>query len=270
MARTSNDIFQTMETAKNAEPTLQGLTSISQTALWRLFLWIVAVAHHYIEVLFDGFKNEVSQIAANAQVANLAWYQQEIFKFQLGDNLAFVDNRYKYAAFDAAKKVVKRCVVVEDANGKLTVKVAKQNGQNLEPLSISEQQALVSYIKKIRIAGTRFILVSTNGDILKLTLNIYFDPLILQATVKENVELAINNYIKNLPFNGEFLISHLVDALQKVEGVKDVLMGSVESKYIVTDSYQNIVRNHVPIGGYYRISTDQNETLNDTIQYYIA
>jgi hypothetical protein len=267
MARTAQEIFSTMETAKNADPKLQGLTSTSQSALWRLMLWIVAVAQSYIEDLFDVFKFEVSQIAATAQVANLAWYQQEILKFQLGDNLNFINTRYQYAAIDEAKKIVKRCVVVEDANGRLTVKVAKLNGQNLLPLSISEQQALVSYIKKIRIAGTRFVLVSTNGDILKIALSVYFDPIILQATIKENVEKSISDYIKNLPFNGEFLISRLVDNIQKVEGVKDVVIGNVVSKYVASETYQNIVRSNVPIGGYFRISDAQNETLSDTITY---
>jgi hypothetical protein len=267
MARTPQEIFLTMESAKNADPKLQGLTSTSQTALWRLMLWLVAVVQSHLEDLYDAFKMEVLQIAATAQVANLAWYQSEILKLQLGDSLIFLNKRYQYATIDEAKKIVKRCVVIEDSNGRLTVKVAKLNGVNLLPLSISEQQALVSYIKKIRVAGTRFVLISTNGDILKLTLSVYFDPIILQTTVQENVELAINNYIKNLPFNGEFLITHLVDNIQKVEGVKDVVIGNIASKYVASETYQNIVRSNVPIGGYYRISDAQNETLSDTITY---
>ncbi len=271
MARTQEEIYSIMLAVKNTETSLNIFNSISNTAIWRLMLWICAGGIHYLEILLDVFKSEVDAKVAAAQVANTAWYRLKILDFQFGDSLVFANNVYSYATIDDNKKIIKRCAVNEaidlTVGGVLTVKVAKLSGTNLVELTTPEKDALASYIKKIRIAGTHFQILSNNGDILKISYSIYFDPIIPLTTVKENVEIAINNYISNLPFNGELLISKLTDEIQKIKGVVDVVFVEAASKFSFNDAYQTFTRTKIAGGGYFKISTATGETLSDLINY---
>jgi len=271
MARTQTEIFNSLLAAKTAETTLNTFTSTSATALWRLMLWVCAGGIYALELLFDVFKTEVDTKAAAAQVGNAAWYRNKILAFQFGDALTFSNNVYTYAVLDTTKQIIKRCAVNEAVDltvgGILTVKVAKLSGTNLVELTTPEKDALASYLKKIRFAGTKFQIFSNNGDVLKIAFQIYFDPIIPLTTIKTNVEAAINNYIANLPFNGELLISKLTDEIQKVESVVDVVFVSAASKFSAGDAYESFTRTKIGGGGYFKISTATGETLNDLLNY---
>lgn len=271
MARTQTDIFNTMLTAKAAEPSLSGLTSQTTTAIWRLIMWVCAGAIALFEGLHDAFKVSVQNQLYSQQVGNLYWYQQQILNFQFGDNLSFIGGKYRYETLDNTKKIVVRCAILEENDPSvgaiLKVKVAKASGTDLTGLTNTELTALGSYLSKIRFAGARFQLFTNNGDILRLALKVYYDPIVPLATVKTNVENAVNDHIKNLSFNGELAIIKLTDDLQKIDGVTDVEFISAASKFSAGDAYQSFTRVKVAGGGYFKISTASGETLADTISY---
>ena len=271
MARTSAQIFDNMVAAKNAEPSLAGLTSNSATAFWRLIFWVCANAIAVLELAWDAFKITVQSLLDAQAVGNVDWYRKQILAFQYGDSLVFLNDKYQYAALDATKKIIARCAIIEandpSVGAVLRVKVAKSNGSNLTALSNTELTALESYMSKIRFAGTRYQLFSNNGDILKIGLKIYFDPIIPQATIQVNIEATIQNYIKNLPFNGELMIIKLIDALQLIDGVKDIEFLNAASKFSTGDAYQTFTRVKIADGGYFQISTASSETLADTVLY---
>ena len=273
MARTQTEIYNSLLAAKNTEGVLAVFNSTSATALWRLLLWVCASGIAGLELLFDAFKSEVDTKAAAAQVGNAQWYRDHIFSFQFGDNLVFSNGIYSYAVLDATKKIVKRCAVDETIDltvgGVLRIKVAKEIGGNLTELTTPEKDALAAYVKKIRFAGTKFQLFSNNGDILKVAFQVYYDPIIPVTTVKTNVETAISNYVANLPFNGQLLISKLTDVIQTIDGIVDVVFVSAASKFSAGDAYQIFTRTQIAGGGYFRVSTTTGETLNDTIQYIV-
>jgi hypothetical protein len=273
MAKTQQAIFDDIKAAITAEPLLTNVgTNLSKTSILGLFIWVVSGAMVSIETAFDNFKAEIQTLGAAAQVGNLAWYRAKILAFQYGDNLTFINNIYQYPTIDEDKKIVKRCSI-DEANdltvgGVLRIKVAKLNGANLIELAQAEREALASYINKVKFAGTHYQLFSNNGDVLKIGFSIYFDPIIPLSIVKENVELAITNYVANLPFNGKLVITLLIDEIQKVVGVKDAVLISAASKFSAGDAYENFTRLKVAGGGYFRISTTTNETLNDLNQYF--
>jgi hypothetical protein len=271
MARTQTEVFNTMLAAKAVESSLSRLTSQATTAIWRLILWVCAGAISFFEGLHDQFKTDVQTQIDSQQVGNLYWYQQQILNFQLGDNLVFSGGKYRYAVIDAAKKIVARCAILEEndpsVGANLRVKVAKANGTDLVALTNTELTALTSYLLKIRFAGTRFQLFTNNGDVLRIALKIYYDPIIGLDTIKINVEKAINDYIQNLEFDGQLAIIKLIDALQKITGVLDVELLNAASKFSAGDAYQSFTRVKVAGGGYFKISTTSGETLADTLSY---
>lgn len=283
MARSIGTIYAAIVADKDAQASLaslapamdteQGLlaslNSSSKVAIWRLWAYITAVAIYTHEVLWDLFKAELETIAANAIVGTLPWYQAQVFAFQNGDPLVYNSQtgKYGYAALDAAKQIVKRCAIVEQQDGVLGFKVAKLSAGLPVALSSPEQTSLAAYIKKIRFAGTRFTLISGAGDLLKITATIYYDGVIPSATIKTNVEAAIGAYVGGLPFNGEFLLSRLVDTIQAVTGVADVVLVTAQTKQAAPDVYATISRVHVPVYGYYQLDSSSGNTLTDTLTY---
>lgn len=253
----------------NEQQLLAALTSSSKVAVWRLYMYIISVAIHYHEVLFDLYKVEVQAIADAAEVGTGAWYQKMIYDFQLGVDLVFDTDKLKYVyeTLIPSLQIVKRCAIAERSDGVLIVKAAKLVNSLPSGLDAQEQAALVSYIRKIRFAGTRFVLVSGSGDQIKIGLAIHYDPIVLISTIKETVEAAVNNYINSLPFNGVFQTSTLVDRVQAVSGVRDVVVTGVSTRYLVGGSWLPVSRVHTPNFGYYVFDTVSTNQLASTLTY---
>jgi hypothetical protein len=284
MARTINEIYAEIIAYKDGQIYMQNLTpqndttqqlskdldSSSKVAIWRLWVYIVAVAIHVHEKLFDIFAAEIDAKISSGIWGTSRWYQEQMFLFQHGYLLQYnpLNGRYEYAQNDDAAKIIKRCSVTESANGLLIIKVAKFD--NL-PIALSplEVAAAENYVKKIRFAGTLIQVITGNGDILRIALDVIYDAILPQSIVQSNVEAAINAYISNLPFDGVFKIIHLIDAIQAVEGVTDIGMqsGFVQVKIAQNANYQDIQMFHVPNFGYYKIDDSAGNTLSDTINY---
>ena len=118
-------------------------------------------------------------------------------------------------------------------------------------------------MNEIKDAGVRITVINYLPDVLKLQMKIYRDPLVLDEngqsiiTGKKPVEEAIKEYLKNLPFDGELVLAHLVDALQQVEGVRIPHIILAESKWIdagVNDygGYETIEVKKIPCFGVFQ------------------
>ncbi len=161
-------------------------------------------------------------------------------------------------------------VVTEaDTESRLIVKIATEQGGELQPISQGQKASFDAYINEIRDAGVRITTINYLPDILKLQMKIYRDPLVLDEngqsilTGEKPVEKAIKEYFKKLPFNGELVLAHLVDALQQVEGVKIPHIILAESKWIDagTNGYGNfqpVEVKTIPISGYFKIENFDN------------
>lgn len=283
MARTIGEIYDQMVEEKqsqaaiadlqpaqeNVQTLLAALASSSKVAVWRLYMYIISVAIHYHELLFDAFKAMMEGIADAAIVGTVAWYQKQVYDFQLGVDLVYDEakRRYVYESINPSLQIVKRCAILERPDGIVLIKAAKLDNNMPTGLVQFEQDALVSYIKKIRFAGTRFILVSGSGDQIRVSLNVYYDPIVLIGTVQNAVELAINNYVSSLPFNGVLQASTLLDRVQECTGVKDVTIVGIDSRYLTGGTWVSVGRTHVPNFGYYVFDTVPANTLAQTLNY---
>jgi hypothetical protein len=283
MARTIEEIYTLIVQDKDAQTSIQtlaptadteqqllsDLNSTSKVAIWRLMAYVMAVATHTHELLWDFFKTEVQAVADKAIIGTSRWYQDTVFKYQHGDSLIYDPNTgaYQYATENTALQIVKRCAIIEQPDGVLNITVAKITAGLPAPLSNAEQVGLAAFVKKVRFAGTRFTLLSGNGDVLRVQATIYYDGVVPDANITNDVKEAINTHIGQLPFNGDFLLSSLTDAIQSVKGVIDVVLTAVQTKAIISDPYTSVVRLHVPQYGYYKIDTTSGNTLNDTLTF---
>ena len=193
MARTISEIFASIQTARAADPTLSALTSPSATALHRLLAYLVAVALWTHETLWDRHRADVDAAIARAVPGIPKWYADQVLKFQLGDTLTVDDDGIRYPAGSTGARIVTRAVAKEnDLTGKLFVKVAKKGATagTLSSLSPAELTQVRGYLDRIRFAGTRLEVVSRAADRLRVTGEVYYDPLVDLPALKAAVRAA--------------------------------------------------------------------------------
>ncbi len=249
MARTFDEIKAELLNAKAADSTLNGLTSTSKTAIWLLWINIVAYAHLLLEQLWDQKKLEL-EAAADAAIAGTdKWYAQKVLEWQYGYSLVEVDGRLKYITDDEDARLVKK-VATTSVGGILYIKVAK--GDPLEKLTSVELVSLDAYIRDIKFAGTRHVLVSTDPDLVKSVATVYFDGKLDPTLFATQFEAAINAYLFNIFFNGYYNINDYRDAGEEVIGCKDFQVESVEIKPD-SGSYVAVTLEYNPASGYFLV-----------------
>ena len=102
-----------------------------------------------------------------------------------------------------------------------------------------------------------------------MDLQINYDPLVLssngQHLINANYPVvdAIKAYMKELPFNGELVLAHLVDKLQQVEGVLIPTIMSASTSWIDenTNSYGDAIGisvKAIPVSGYFKVESFEN------------
>jgi len=272
MARAIENIYQDLLNKKQTDSRLDVLDSTSKVAIWRLWLYIVAYACWTLETIFDTHKSEVSEMLAQQKPHTARWYRNKALAFQYGfdliDETDLFDNTGSSEDQIEASKIIKYSAVTEaTTESRLIIKIATESNGELNPISEGEKEAFNAYMQEIKDAGNNITVINYRPDILQLNLQIYRDPLVLDASGQKitgvgvgtkPVETAIKTYLKNLPFNGELVLAHLIDALQQVEGVKIPHVISAESKWIdasVNDYgiFQPIDVKKIPISGYFKI-----------------
>lgn len=266
--------LNTLEILTQNEVSLSTITSNSKASIWRLFIFIISFSIQLLEKLFDAHKTEVDNLIKNQKSGTLPWYRTMALRFQFGFSLMpDSDNFENGSASDAeitASKVVKYAAVSEgNERGLIILKIAGENGNNLQPVTSEQVSAFQEYMMRIKYAGTKIQTRNYLPDLLSLNIDIYRDPLILTVTGvniitgESSVELAILNFLKQLPFDGELIIAHLVDALQQVDGVIIPHVNGVWSASVnpTTGAYESMQPVHVrkiPESGYFLLENLEN------------
>ena len=159
---------------------------------------------------------------------------------------------------DPTVLIISNVAAVELVN-LIRIKVAKLVSSSLAPLSSGELTAFTAYMAKIKDAGVRLQCTSGNADNLQLALNIFYDPLILNAdgsrvdgTETTPILDAMNSFLDNLPFNGVFMLNSMIAALQAIPGVIIGQPVTVQANYGATP-YLSITTQYVPDAGYMKL-----------------
>lgn len=261
----------------DAQTFLSDLTSSSKVAIWRMFMWIMAVAIWTHETLFDQHKVEIENRANELITGTLRWYRQSALLFQYGDQLQWnaTSLKYEYPSGSTGSKIVSNASAIE-VGDQVRIKIAKDDGSGgLEPLSSSEEISFTTYMNRIKFAGTNLAITNIQADQLKLEMRIFYDPLILDATgtlisdgTTKPVEKAIENYIQNLPFDGTYNLTKLIDAVQVATGVIDPELISSQARS-GSSAFADTGQSYVADAGYLEI--DPSFPLDDVNQIeYVA
>ena len=82
MARSIDTIIADMDAEQAAQTGLSGLNSVSNSAIYTLWKYIVAAQMYLQEVLWDLFKVDLETIVTNAAVGTNQWFKSKMFLFQ--------------------------------------------------------------------------------------------------------------------------------------------------------------------------------------------
>lgn len=227
----------------------------SVVSIENLLFYIVAVASWVVENLIDTHKSEVDAALNSLTPHRPKWYRDKVLGFMKGKSLANESDTYDTSDMTAseieAAHVIKYAAVNENAlTSILTIKVAGITDGQRSALDQTTQRQLENYLREVKDAGVRINLINESADRFKCSLFIYYDGLLEAESVEKMVLEAVQDYVENLPFNGVYSNMSLVDAVQRVEGVK---IAEVESSAIMAngqDSWTPIDVRVVPNSGY--------------------
>lgn len=272
MARKIQEIQQEIFNNIAADENLVELNSTSKVAIFRLFVFIVASAIWFLENLFDNHYKEVQDVIKRDKAHRPSWYKTKALSFQYGFALIPDTDEYNNTGHTDEEiqnsKVIKYAAVTS-SGGQLSIKIATETAGVLSPIAPEVKSAFEAYILEIADCGVKYLVVNHLPDILLLNLKIFINPLVLDSTgmsiLNGNypVQDAINEYMKELPFDGELVLAHLIDKLQKAEGVVIPHLINAESQAIdintnVYKEAQPIDVKTIPESGYFTIPNFDN------------
>lgn len=230
---------------------------------------IISTTIFILESLFDQHEKEVTTEIFEQKVGRPTWYRNKALTFQFGFDLIPDTDLFNNQGFTedqiASSRIVKYAAVTESENeSRVIIKIAGEQGNELAPITSEQLTSFRAYIKDIKFSGTQVTVINFLPDRLFLNLEIYRDPLVIDANgisiINGNVpvEDALREFMKELPFDGELIIQNLVDKLQLVPGVEIVNVINVQTSWIdpQTNDYgtpETVNVKRIPESGYFQI-----------------
>lgn len=277
MARSVNEIQQSIINLVQATPELAEASSTSKRAIWRLWTYVVAVTINLYEQLQDLFRTEVESIVALSAPQTPQWVQDRVFRFQYSATdpqvVQLIDLVPQYPVVNPALNIVTRCSVKTNLSGRVNIKVAKSEPP--EPLITAEVDALQSYINVIGVAGINYAVVSSESDKLFIEADIFYIGS-YSAVISANVIATVDTYLSTLPFDGSMKLLDLEIAIRNTVGVNDVLFRNIKARKDTTalSGATSLVLNNTVISrqwptvsGYIVGETTSGSTLADTLTF---
>jgi hypothetical protein len=271
MARTFTDIRDAILAEKANYPELDGLDSPSQTAIWRLWVHLTARVLWVHEVLWDMFAARLQAIADRAAAGTAPWYAQQVRNFQWSDSVPYYlvftdDDQVVYNQVVPADRIIQYVAITERVDGVVLVKAAADAGGVPAPLTTPQLTALVDYLTRIRFAGIPMEVISRPADTLRCPMAVYYRPGINPTVLMQQVQAAITDYLRNLPFSGTLLTEHLQDAVQALAPVTSVQLGTILAGNPVSGlPLAPIPRLYTTYAGYIVHDTTPGHTLDDVV-----
>jgi hypothetical protein len=264
MPWTQQEIFDDIQQEKQSRAELSSLNTVSAVSITIGWQYVTSVILAKFKKFLDLFYLEIEAKAKAAQSGTREWYVQKAKEFQYGDTLQVINNIATYAVIDTEKQIIAAASITKPVNGISTLKVAKLVSAELQRLSDDEFTSFKSYIDRIMFAGSAIEVISVESDLLRIYGSVYYDALYTPDVVKDAVIIAIEEYVKNIDFDGVIKVSEISNTIQRVEGVTDVVITGVQA---IPDggSPVPVPRTYTTSSGYCKI--DPANSLESTLTF---
>lgn len=234
--------------------------NFSPVSVENVLFYLFSAAAWTLEALFDSYRQEVDARIDAIMPHRAKWYRDKVLAFQKGRTLVPDSDRYDTTGMTdaeiAAAQVVKHATADESSDASLlTIKVAGEENGRRCPLDAETERQIAAYIAQIKDAGVHTALVNISPDRFDCEVDVYFDPLLTASTVESACRAAIEAYLENLPFNGEYTNMAIIDRLQVIEGVRIAELRSAATLADDTAVVQAIDARCVPAAGYFTPGT---------------
>lgn len=284
MARTYTDIKQEMGERFMADEYMQaryGFTpdasfdaTFSKVSVENIFFSAAAFGIWALEKLFDYHSSEVAGLMERQKAHTERWYVSKAKAYMPGYELVEDTDYYDTSAMTDdeinAARIIRYAVAVEKA-GQIYIKVATDANGERSPLVAETLAGFIGYMKEVKDAGVILEYINEPAEHFRLTMTVYYNPMVLTSTGDSQtggtpVHDAIREFIRDLPFNGEYRNLSLVDRLQLVEGVVIPELKAAETSRDGLN-WETIDAKATPHSGYYKIY-DENTDLRLTFVPY--
>lgn len=240
---------------------------------------VIALVLSLFEEQFDLHRKDIEGRVIASKPHTLRWYRERMLQFQYGMSLSADSDQYDNTGMlpsaVQAMNIIRYAAAIEanDNTGVpiVRLKCATDSAGSLQPLTSPQLVAATAYINRIKDAGVKIQVFSAAPDAYRATMQIFYDPLVLLADgglitspATKPVQIAANTYLQGLPFNGEFSVMALTDAIQQTAGVIIVQINSSEVQY-AAQPWQPTGARYTPDAGYMRVLSP-----NDLVISYIA
>lgn len=279
MARSLKDIKQEIGQAYLSNENVRAIYGLDADAVFAnefsivsiesLLFDAVAFSIWTLEKLFDIHKEQIDKALYEQKSGTERWYKNKALSFQYGFDIIqdtdYFDNGNSTNEQIQASKIVKYCSVKESQeSNRLIMKIASENGAVLSPLSETQKTSFLEYMNEIKYAGVKINVINNPADILQLKLKVFRDPLVLDENGNnilnggKPLETATNEYLKNLPFDGELVLNDFIEFLRRVPGINNVHIYIANSKFydVATQDYTaftGIDIKVIPMSGYFEV-----------------
>jgi len=224
-----NNDAQSVDTAKKL---VNDVRNTSRVAIWRLWLWIVAVGSWVIENYMDAHEAKINAIIAADKPHTLNWYAAESKKFQYGYEITWLNDHFGYAATDVLSQIVMYSAAIENIGGGVTIKVLKAARI---PLTIQELDALKSFWARWKDAGVNLDVISNGVNNTWFSADIYRNRNIVNADNTLIADPAVNvvtdpanAYINSVEFNGTIYYLQLMQDIMNQPGIANAVLTSAQ------------------------------------------
>ena len=242
MARSISDIKNGMTAAfakERAVVTAYGLDTrktfdqqFSSVSIENVLFYVFACAVWAVEVLFDKHAAEVDSRIEQLEPHTLRWYVNKVKAFMYGYRLLENTDRYDTSSMSETD------------------------------IDTAQVAALKHYVNEIKDAGVSVQLRNEEADLIRINLKVYYDPTLMNERGElpdgsKPVDEAVRSVITNLPFNGIYRNTDLLEAIKAIPAVVVVdinsASGGVQAKARNASNYTTVVGYNRPYSGYYEI-----------------
>lgn len=283
MARTINEIYNSITERFISSAVIKNFYGLDSSktfaqqflpsSLEASLFYMVATVIYTIEQQWEQYKIDLANLLRENRAHTAQWYATRAKEFQYGHKLIAETDQYDNSKLTEEMiekaRIVKFSASMETKDQSiLLLKIATLNGGTKQPIQSSQLSAFTAYINTIKDAGVRIKVINEPADDLKLVMDIYYNPLLmddqgayLDGSGDTPVQDAIRAYIGDLSFNGLYTNQSLIDNVQSVEGVEIAELKQASSRYGTFTQFRPIDARSIPYAGYYKI-TDANLHLN--------
>lgn len=237
MARTLSTIYNSIRTKASEFKELDGIANSSKFSISNAMFYIVASAVYTFETLLDVFQVDLAK-SINAHInGTVQYYQYMLKKYQHGDELVVADDfsSFYYESENPDLQIVSGVIIEEVStpgyfDKKLFIRVASMEDGLYKKIGNDILESIGYYMNQIVFAGTRFNIVSLNGDIIIPKMIVYYYDKLPVNEARQRVDQTLNNFCMEVSFTGKFYIQRLIDAILNTSGIVDVKCDIVDEE----------------------------------------